>query len=256
VFAQKQPDRPPNNYATGFVFYHGASGLESELEAFIENGDPPLVLALGSTAVMEPGRLIETFVQAAKRVGRRAVIQVGAEQRTSYASRQTKDLFVAWYVPYGSLMPRAGCIVHAGGVGTTAQAMRSGRPMLVVPSSNDQLDHADHVRRLGIAREVHQKCLTVGRAARELERLLRDPSFGRRAESVASQLSREKRCHRRRGRPRTGLRYDGSPRGGLFVTYLHSLVFLANVFQDYVKLGLPFDTPVPSSARPRPAPEA
>ena len=49
-----------------------------------ENGDPPLVLAVGSTAVMEPGRLIETFVQAAKRVGRRAVIQVGAEQRTSY----------------------------------------------------------------------------------------------------------------------------------------------------------------------------
>ena len=125
-------------------------------------------------------------------------------------------------------MPRAGCIVHAGGVGTTAQAMRSGRPMLVVPSSNDQLDHADHVRRLGIAREVHQKCLTVGRAARELERLLRDPSFGRRAESVASQLSREKRCHRRGGRPRTGLRYDGSPRGGLFVTYLHSLVFFVN----------------------------
>ena len=99
MFAQKQPDRPPNNYATGFVFYHGASGLESELEAFIENGDPPLVLALGSTAVMEPGRLIETFVQAAKRVGRRAVIQVGAEQRTSYASRQTKGFFVAWYYP-------------------------------------------------------------------------------------------------------------------------------------------------------------
>jgi len=108
----------------------------------------------------------------------------------------------------GSLMPRARCIVHAGGVGTTAQAMRSGRPMLVVPSCNDQLDHADHVRRLGIAREVHQKCLTVGRAARELERLLSEPSFGRRAESVASQLSREKRCHRRRGRPRTGLRLE------------------------------------------------
>ena len=88
-------------------------------------------------------------------------------------------------------MPRAGCIVHAGGVGTTAQAMRSGRPMPVLPSCNDQLDHADHVRRLGIAREVHQKCLTVGRAPRELERLLRDPSFGRRAESVGSRLSRE-----------------------------------------------------------------
>ena len=51
-------------------------------------------------------------------------------------------------------MPRAGCLVHAGEVGTTAQAMRSGRPMLVVPSCNDQLDNADHVRRLGIARSA------------------------------------------------------------------------------------------------------
>ena len=69
--------------------------------------------------------------------------------------------------------------------------MRSGRPMLAVPSCNDQLDNADHVRRLEIARVVHQKRLTVGRAARELERLLSEPSFGRRAESVASRLSRE-----------------------------------------------------------------
>ena len=108
MFAQKQPDRPPNNYATGFVFYHGPSGLEPELEAFMENGDPPLVLALGSTAVMEPRKLIETFVQAAKRVGGRAVIQVSAEQRTSYASGQSKGLFVAGYVPYGALMPAPG----------------------------------------------------------------------------------------------------------------------------------------------------
>ena len=68
--------------------------------------------------------------------------------------------------------------------------MRSG-PMLAVPSCNDQLDNAGHVRRLGIARVVHQKRLTVGRAARELERLLRDPSLGHPAESVGSQLSQE-----------------------------------------------------------------
>ena len=62
---------------------------------------------------------------------------------------------------------------------------------LSLTALGSQLDNADHVRRLGIARVVHQKRLTVGRAARELERLLRDPSFGRRAESVGSRLSRE-----------------------------------------------------------------
>jgi UDP:flavonoid glycosyltransferase YjiC (YdhE family) len=30
--------------------------------------------------------------------------------------------------------------VHQGGIGTTAQALRAGRPMLIVPFSHDQPD--------------------------------------------------------------------------------------------------------------------
>ena len=46
------------------------------------------------------------------------------------------------YAPYSGLFPRCSAIVHQGGVGTTAQAMRSGRPMLVVPFGFDQHDNA------------------------------------------------------------------------------------------------------------------
>ena len=46
------------------------------------------------------------------------------------------------YVSFSELFPRAAAIVHAGGVGTTALAMRAGRPMLVMPCTHDQFDSA------------------------------------------------------------------------------------------------------------------
>ena len=35
-----------------------------------------------------------------------------------------------------------GAIVHQGAIGITEQALRAGRPMLVMPSNNDQSDNA------------------------------------------------------------------------------------------------------------------
>ena len=46
------------------------------------------------------------------------------------------------YAPFSVLFPRAAAIVHQGGVGTTGQAMRSGRPMLVMPYAHDQAGNA------------------------------------------------------------------------------------------------------------------
>jgi spore coat polysaccharide biosynthesis predicted glycosyltransferase SpsG len=51
-------------------------------------------------------------------------------------------------------MPRASVVVHQGGIGTTAEALRSGRPMLVVPFAHDQYDNAERVRRLGVPLDV------------------------------------------------------------------------------------------------------
>lgn len=39
-------------------------------------------------------------------------------------------------------MPRALANIHQGGIGTTAQALRAAKPMIVVPYSHDQPDNA------------------------------------------------------------------------------------------------------------------
>lgn len=53
VFAQPQPDWPKQTAITGFCFYDGNhdTPIPHELTRFLENGPPPIVFTLGSSAV-------------------------------------------------------------------------------------------------------------------------------------------------------------------------------------------------------------
>jgi UDP:flavonoid glycosyltransferase YjiC (YdhE family) len=82
-------------------------------------------------------------------------------------------------------------VVHAGGIGTSGLAMRSGRPMLVVPYAHDQPDNAERLARLGIARTVSRRRYTSAHIVAELGRLFGDPAFSRRASEVGEQIRRE-----------------------------------------------------------------
>ncbi|MCH7688865.1 MAG: glycosyltransferase, partial [Planctomycetes bacterium] len=95
------------------------------------------------------------------------------------------------YAPFNELFPRAAAIVHHGGVGTTGLAMRSGRPMLVVPFAWDQSDNAERVNRLGIARTIPKRRYTPDRAVAALRRLLDDPAYSQRALKVGEQMRQE-----------------------------------------------------------------
>jgi UDP:flavonoid glycosyltransferase YjiC (YdhE family) len=75
-----------------------------------------------------------------------------------------------------------------GGIGTTAQAIRSGRPMLVMPYAHDQPDNAAGVARLGIARTIARHRYTPARAAAELRHLLDNPVYNQRASEVGRQI--------------------------------------------------------------------
>jgi UDP:flavonoid glycosyltransferase YjiC (YdhE family) len=83
-------------------------------------------------------------------------------------------------------------VVHQGGVGTTAQALRAGRPMLVVPFGFDQPDNATRVTRLGVARTLARSRYTSARVARELSALLADPRSASLAAKIAPHLRAER----------------------------------------------------------------
>ncbi len=188
VLAEPRPDWPPNTHVTGFCFYDrlevnpSAPALAPELEAFLESGTPPILFTLGSSAVWDAERFYHESIEAAERLGERAVLLIGHEGNRP--SKLPQSVIAVEYAPYGEIMPRARVIVHQGGVGTTGEALRAGKPALFMPFSHDQPDNAWRVVRLGIARMLTKRQYRAARVAKELGALLHDERVVRRADEI------------------------------------------------------------------------
>ena len=194
LMAAPQPDWPPHSLATGFPFYDQAEhgqGIDPDLERFLDAGPPPVVFTLGSAAVLAAGKFYEFSARAAIRLGIRAVLLIGTDPRNQLKTALPESICVAEYAPYSKLFNRAAMVVHQGGVGTTAQCLRAGKPMLIMPYSHDQPDNARRMRRLKVARVIQRGNYTPLRVARRLKAMLTEPRFARRAESVARRLANE-----------------------------------------------------------------
>jgi len=191
VFAKPQPDWPQQTEVTGFCFYDGHHEVEMppELSRFLDSGAPPIVFTLGSSAVWVARDFFAESIDAARGVGRRAVLLIGDERNMPRSFPE--GVIAVDYVPYQSLLPRACAVVHHGGVGTTSQALLAGVPTLIVPFAFDQSDNADHARRLGTSRTLYRKNYVAQRVANELNELLRHPAYARNALEVRQHLQRE-----------------------------------------------------------------
>jgi len=195
LFGAAQPDFPTRCTLTGFCFYdrqHGEpSNLTPQMQAFIDSGPAPLVFTLGSALVMEPGDFYDVSIAAARKVGRRAILLVGPGNAEALQQKGAPaDVHFADYAPHSVLFPHAAAIIHHGGIGTTAQAMRAGKPQLVVPHFGDQPDNANRVERLGIGRMVAPSAYNPTRAARALASVLNTAHLNRTA-YMARQLAHE-----------------------------------------------------------------
>ncbi len=192
VLGEPQPDWPDGVVVTGAILYNGPGPdtLQPPLQEFIGAGEPPLVFTLGTSAVGAAGSFYEVSTEAARRLDRRAVLLVGkhAENRPGVTG---EGLFVVDFARHGALFPRAAVNVHQGGAGTLHQALRAGRPMLVVPYSHDQPDNGHRAMRLGVARTLRPARYRPGLVEREIRRLIEESSYRLRAAEVASVVGAE-----------------------------------------------------------------
>ena len=193
VLAAPQPDWPPRTRVTGFPFRDSpeCDVLDADLEGFLAEGPPPIVFTLGTSAVAVAGSFYEESLAAARRLGMRAVLMVGDEPANLPRAALGGDAIAVEHAPHAAIFPRAAAIVHHGGIGTLGQALRAGRPMLVVPWSHDQPDNARRAERLGVAAILSPRRYRAARAARALEQLLREPTFATRAREIGATVQAE-----------------------------------------------------------------
>ncbi|HEV8589112.1 MAG TPA: glycosyltransferase, partial [Pyrinomonadaceae bacterium] len=195
LLAAPQPDWPPNTTVTGFAFYDrrdffGETEMPKGLKQFLDNGPPPIVFTLGSSAFWVARDFYCDSITAAQALGRRALLLIGHARNMPPAP--LPDGVAAFeYAPYSEVLPRAAAIVHQGGVGTTGQAMRSGKPVLILPHAHDQFDNAARVERLGCGRVLPRPRYNAKSAVRELRMLFDDASYETRAAEVGKVVRQE-----------------------------------------------------------------
>jgi UDP:flavonoid glycosyltransferase YjiC (YdhE family) len=192
LLAAPRPDWPRRTLVTGYPAPPRATAAAESppgLPAFLDDGPAPLVFTLGSSGVWDPGRFFHEAAAAARLLRMRAVLLTGPVAEDP-ARGEADGIFTARYAPHTEVFPRAAAVVHQGGIGTTGEALRAGRPMLVVPFSHDQPDNAERCARLGVAR-VLPRAVRARRLATALADLLADAALQARAKRVGEQVRAE-----------------------------------------------------------------
>lgn len=178
ALAKPQPDWHRPTLQTGFCFFdqsNDTSKMPAGLQEFLDSGDPPIVFTLGSAAVMDARDFFDESAKAARILNRRAVLLYG--EYNDPPKGLDENIAGFEYAPYSLVFPGAACVVHQGGVGTTAQVLRAGVPHVVMPYGHDQPDNAARCRRAGVAEIIGRNEYAAERAAALLQNLLKEPSY-------------------------------------------------------------------------------
>ncbi|KAF4817066.1 Sterol 3-beta-glucosyltransferase UGT80A2 [Colletotrichum siamense] len=125
---------------SGFVFLDLASSFEppSDLEKFLEAGDEPIYIGFGSIVVDDADRFTQMIFDAVEMAGVRALVSKGWGGLGGDEMDVPDNIFMLENTPHDWLFPRVkACVIH-GGAGTTAIALKCGKPTMIVPFFGDQ----------------------------------------------------------------------------------------------------------------------
>ena len=183
---------PVHSHLTGYWFFDEETWQPApELAAFIQAGAPPAVVSFGSMPNTDPEALTDLILKAVAQAGCRVIIQRGGGGLARRSSLP-ENVYAVDFVPHSWLFPRAGCVVHHGGAGTTAAAFRAGVPTVVVPHLLDQPIWAEYARAFGCAGAVipHDQ-LSAEKLGVALTQTLSNARFRRAAARLGEQIRAE-----------------------------------------------------------------
>jgi vancomycin aglycone glucosyltransferase len=159
--------------------------LPTELEAFLDAGEPPIYVGFGSMAMHASPDLGRVAVEAARAHGRRIILGQGWADLA--LADDTDDCLVVGEVNHQALFRRVGAIVHHGGAGTTTTAALAGAPQVVLPQIVDQPHWARRVAELGIG-VAHEGSVPSAESLATALGTALAPEVAARAEVVAAQV--------------------------------------------------------------------
>jgi UDP:flavonoid glycosyltransferase YjiC (YdhE family) len=112
---------------------------------------PIVAVALGSAWGTDPAMTHQVLAGAARRAGVRLIVQDHAPAPGTSAVSADGDVASVGEVPYGWLFPYADAVVHHGGAGTIAEALRAKCPSITVPHYGDHVYWAHRLDAAGVS---------------------------------------------------------------------------------------------------------
>jgi UDP:flavonoid glycosyltransferase YjiC (YdhE family) len=179
-------------HVTGYWFLKAPPEYRAppELEKFLDNGPPPIAITFSSQVARHTSHLTSVVIEGLHQSGRRGVLLSGWGGLRP--DRQPPEVIQVPAVPHDWLFPRVAAVVHHGGSGTTASALRAGVPNVAVPFGFDQHLWGQQLARLGVGPEpLSLSSLTAEDLAGAIRNLVSDDSLRRRARAIAETLCAE-----------------------------------------------------------------
>lgn len=169
-FGMRAKDWPSKIKCVGFPLFDPPKKTEqSIIDEFITTNGPPLVFTTG-TGVPDASELFHIGMKICLLLQLPGVF-VGKTETLQFENTTPAFLFLD-YADFADLLPRSKAIVHHGGIGTTAQAIRAKIPQLIRPIKYDQPDNAWRIHKLQLGTILFPERFTPEVAAELLTKLI------------------------------------------------------------------------------------
>ncbi len=181
-FANSQIDWPINSVSAAFPVSQTSESWtpSTALAAFLADGEAPIIVS-ACTGAGAASTFFQRAIEAA-RIANRRVILVSRFQ-DQIPQPLPSFAFLIDYAPFDQLFVYASAIMHNGGIGTMALAMRAGLPQIIVPFAYDQFFNGMRLAALGGGMVVRRQ-----RTPEELAAVIREMLKSEKAMHLCAEL--------------------------------------------------------------------
>jgi UDP:flavonoid glycosyltransferase YjiC (YdhE family) len=171
----------------GALAMESATDADDEVASWIAAGTPPVFFGFGSVPIGSPAETVAMISAASAQLGERALIGSGG---TDFGDVPHFDhVKVVGQVNYAAIFPACRAVVHHGGAGTLAAALRAGIPQLILWTLPDQPFFAAQLKRLKVGAGRRFSTTTEKSLVADLRRILA-PQYLFRAREIAPRMSK------------------------------------------------------------------